>query len=135
MNSFKFSVSLRFFGVNTDPDMICQQLGLSPKWKNKMGEPRKGPRGQELGGVYDRNYCSFKLADKQSGELHEFLEKTIADLMKYKSTFEWVKNNGDRSELFIGWYSSGNTGDILDSSLLRNMGELNIDLALDVYGS
>ncbi|XLX41717.1 hypothetical protein ACK25U_06850 [Ectopseudomonas mendocina] len=135
MHSFIFSVSLRFFGLNTDPDIICQQLKLSPKWKQKVGDLRVDPRGQELGGTYDRNYCSFNLADKQAGELHEFLEKTINYLMQYKSTFELVSSSGDRAELFIGWYSQGNTGDILGSSLLRKIGELNIDLALDVYGS
>ncbi|MBX8490726.1 hypothetical protein K5D56_01880 [Pseudomonas cichorii] len=134
MNSFKFSVSLRFFGLNVDPDIICRELERSPKWKNKIGDPRKGPGGQALGGVYDRNYCSFKLADKQEGELHEFLERTLADLMQYRSTFEWVNKSGDRAELFIGWYSPGNTGTVLDSSLLRKMSELSIDLALDIYG-
>lgn len=135
MHSFVFSVSLRFFSLNIDPDIICQQLQCVPKWKYKMGDLRKTPDGRALGGVYDRSYCSFKLAGRQSVEFHEFLEETIADLFKYKSTFDWVADSGGRSELFIGWDSPGNTGGVFESALLRKLGELNIDLALDVYGS
>ncbi|WP_256388442.1 hypothetical protein [Pandoraea sp. PE-S2R-1] len=37
-------------------------------------------------------------------------------------------------EFFIGWFSTGNTGETLDFELLKKLGELGIDLALDVYG-
>lgn len=134
MHAFKFSVSLRVFSQVVDPDEISVQLGMKPRWKNIMGEPRTNPKGIPLGGVYDSNYCSYSLSPQNEEELHEILDKTVDCLLKHKDLFNKIHNCGGRSEFFIGWYSIGNTGDTFSSTLLYKLGEMKIDLALDVYG-
>lgn len=134
MNPFKFAVSLRYSGKTTDPDLICEHLGLTPKFKHRLGNPRTTPTGQPLKGHYDAHYCLFKIACDQYSELHECLEGTLNNLMKSKAIFDLVKQNGDRFEFFIGWFSTGNTGDIFGSKLIAQLAALNIELAFDVYG-
>ncbi len=134
MHEFTYAVSLRFFSKTVDLGDVCLQLNLNPKWLYKMGEPRVSPKGTLLGGVYDCSYCSVSLEPHESEELHETLERVAVGLMQYKNVFQAIRRDGGRAEFFIGWYSTGNTGDTFDSELLKNLGELEIDLAFDVYG-
>ncbi|OYQ09036.1 hypothetical protein B7R77_18745 [Ralstonia solanacearum K60] len=134
MHKFKYAVSLRFFSKSADLAEVCSQLKLSPKWLNKIGEPRMSPKGTPLGGVYDCSYCSVIFKPHAEEELHETLERVVADLMRHKDIINAVRRDDGRAEFFIGWYSAGNTGDTFDSELLKKLGELEIDLAFDVYG-
>lgn len=134
MHTFRFAVSLRFFGDSADPAEISTQLGWKPKWNHKIGEPRINPKGVPLGGVYDSSYCSFNLTRLDKEELNETLGRVVQELLHYKELFHRIRADGGRSEFFIGWYSPGNTGDSFDYGLLGKLAELQIDLALDVYG-
>ncbi len=134
MHTFRFAVSLRVYSQVVVPSEICAQLGLEPKWKHEIGEPRVSPKGAPLGGVYDHSYCSFSLVRQDDEELHEMLDRIADDLLQHKDLFCLVRDEGGRVEFFIGWYSTGNTGDTFSGTLLRKLGELQIDLALDVYG-
>ncbi len=134
MNTFEFSVSLRIFSIDVAPAEICAQLGLKPKWTHKIGEPRTNPVGVVLGGVYDESYCSFPIERKYDEDLADLLARVTKDLAKHADLFLKICAGGGRSEFFIGWYSVGNTGSTFGNSLLKQIGELGIDLALDVYG-
>ncbi|MEF9388674.1 DUF4279 domain-containing protein [Ralstonia solanacearum species complex bacterium KE056] len=134
MNELSFSVSLRIFTQTVEPDEICKLLGLEPKWKRRIGEPRVNPKGTLLGGVYKRSYCSFSLSRIDDEELHEMLNRVVENLSKNKKLFHRVRDEGGQVEFFIGWYSSGNTADIFGYSLLEKISDLKIDLSFDVYG-
>ena len=134
MHTFRFAVSLRVFSQTIDPSEICTQLGLVPKWRHKIGEPRVNPKGVPLGGFYDSSYCSFSLIRQGEEELHEMLDRIVGELLPHKDLLCRIRDDGGRTEFFIGWYSTGNTGDTFTCTLLRRLGELQIDLALDVYG-
>jgi hypothetical protein len=107
---------------------------MNPKYMHKMGERRTRPDGIFLEGVYDENYCTFSLDRRGDEELHEMLARIIVELLPYKKLFHHIRSEGGCVEFFIGWFSTGNTGDTLGHSMLKRMGELGIDLALDVYG-
>ena len=134
MHSFRFVVSLRVFSQSVDTAEICRSLGLVPKWQHKIGESRATPKGASLSGIYESNYCSFDLERRDTEELHEMLTRTIDGLMKHKEFFHRIRDDEGRTEFFIGWYSSGNSGDIFSHDLLGRLSDLKIDVALDVYG-
>lgn len=134
MHAFRFAVSLRVFSQTVDPSEICEQIGLEPKWKHTIGEPRKNLKGLLLGGVYDCSYCSFSLIRNGDEELHEMLDRIVDGLLQHETLFRRIRDGGGRTEFFIGWYSTGNTGDTFSNALLSKLGVLQIDLALDVYG-
>lgn len=135
MHAFDFSVSLRVFSQTVNPSEICEQLGLEPKWKHTIGEPRTNPKGILLGGLYDCSYCSFSLIRQGDEELHEMLDRVADGLLQHENLFHRIRDSSGRTELFIGWYSSGNTGDSFSNVLLSKLGALRIDVALDVYGA
>jgi hypothetical protein len=130
----RFKASLRFFSQTIDPSEICDQLSLKAEWKQKKGELRTNPKGIALGGVYDISYCSFLIQPKKNEELHEVLDRIADELLKHEPLFRQIRDGGGSIEFFIGWYSTGNTGDTFSSALLEKLGALQIDLALDVYG-
>jgi len=134
MHAFPFEVSLRFFGQTIDPSEISSQLGLEPKWKYKMGDFRTNPKGIVLGGVYDSSYCSFLITPQSHEELHETLDRVVDNLLQHESLFCRIRDSGGCIEFFIGWFSTGNTGDTFSNILLKKLGRLQIDLAFDVYG-
>ncbi len=134
MHEFCFKVSLRIISQTVDPSEICSQLNLEPKWKYKMGDPRENPKGIALGGVYDCSYCSFPITPQNNEELHEVLDRVVDNLLQHEPLFCRIRKGGGRIEFFIGWFSVGNTGDTFSNNLLKKLGVLQIDLALDVYG-
>ncbi|MFC5475100.1 DUF4279 domain-containing protein [Paraherbaspirillum soli] len=134
MHSFHFVVSLRFFSQTIAPSEISVQLGLEPMWQHEIGEPRVSIKGAPLGGIYGSNYCSFRFKRQGSEELNEMLDRIVMNLLQHKIFFDRIREDSGRTEFFIGWYSTGNTGDTFSNSLLSKLGELKIDLALDVYG-
>jgi hypothetical protein len=134
MTTFRYSVSLRVTTKTIDPDEICKTLGITPKIKHKIGEARKTPKGQSLEGVYERSYCLFDLISREGEELHEMLARIIDDLKQYMGLFHRIRESGGRVEFFVGWFSPSNSGDTFDHALLKTIGELHIDLSLDVYG-
>lgn len=134
MHPFRFSVSLRTFSVDVFPNEICDILGLVPRWKNVIGESRKNPNDEPLDGVYERSYCSFDLTQHEGEELSELLDRIADELLPKKDIFRRIRTGGGRTEFFVGWYSASNSGQTFGSALLSKLGELSIDLALDVYG-
>lgn len=133
MHPFTFEVSLRFFTKTHDPNEISGQLGLKPKWMHKIGEPRKSPKGKILEGIYDNNYCSFSILPIKGEQLHEVLNRCAEEFLRHKLLFHQIREAGGSIEFFIGWYSIGNTGNTFDNNLLKKLGNLQIDLALDIY--
>lgn len=106
---------------------------MEPKWQHKKGEQRMTPKGTLLDGTYDLNYCSFSLNAYEGEELHEMLDRIAENLLSHEAFFSQIQNEGGRAEFFVGWYSTGNTGDVLNNNLLNKLAKLKIDLALDIY--
>ncbi|WP_243366542.1 DUF4279 domain-containing protein [Fundidesulfovibrio soli] len=134
MNPFKFSVSLRFWSKSIDCIEIANVILLQPDISHKAGEQRKTPKGTLLDGIYKENYCVFRIERQDDEDLSELLERIADDLLPYKDLFDRVRDEGGVAEFFIGWFTSGNSGDIFNHQLLQKLGELSIDLSFDVYG-
>ncbi|AGG89781.1 DUF4279 domain-containing protein [Rhodanobacter denitrificans] len=135
MNTFRFKISLRFFGSSFDPSDLSTELGIKPTRMWKAGERRTTPKGRELEGIYDESYCTFNIERHGEENLSETLERALASFGQYKDIFHRICIEGGRIEFFIGWFSVGNSGDTLPYKLMSKLAELEIDLALDVYGS
>jgi hypothetical protein len=134
MRTFNFSISLRISSKSIDPLEISDKLNLRPKWLHKIGEARRTPKGRQLDGFYESSYCSFQLNIKNNEGLYNAIDGAADLFSPYKDLFHRIRNDGGRVEFFVGWFSENNTGEILDFALLGKLHELQIDLALDIYG-
>jgi hypothetical protein len=129
-----FSVTLRCHHPNWDPNDISAQLGMTPDVRWKAGEERRTPKGQVLDGQNKSSYwCSPELGgswDDPPKALMDHLEM----LESNRAFIEGFVATGGRIELFLGWGLLGPSGgQLLDAVLLRRLGELHVDLSIDVY--
>jgi hypothetical protein len=135
MNDFNFKAALRFFGASFDPVILSDILNMTPAHMWKAGERRRTPKGTELEGWREQSYCSFDI-DRHNGEdLSATLHRMVSAFTKHKTLFKDLRTDNIRIEIFVGWFSPGNTGSTLSCKLMSKLGALGIDLALDVYGS
>jgi hypothetical protein len=133
MSQFNFSVSLRFTGPTINIAEISKLLGKTPALQQIVGMPRMNPNGMPLEGIYKTSHCSFSIDRIDNEELHKMLARLCAWLEPHTDLLRSLRSSGARIEFFIGWFSEFNSGDTFHYSLLRKIGELGIDLALDVY--
>lgn len=134
MNSFKYDISLRVWHPTLDPDYLSQYLGLTASRKWKAGERRMTPKGDILKGTYEETYCVFSMEHTSSDELVDVVEKMTEKLSVYKTFICDISKSGGKVEYFIGWYSSGNSGQEFSARLIKDLADLDIGLSFDFYG-
>jgi hypothetical protein len=129
-----FSVTLRCYHPDWDPNDISSQLGMMPSISWKVGDRCCTPNGDLLKGERSSSYwCSQKLSGDW-GNPSQTLLQHVATLESKRAFLEKVLATGGRIEFFLGWGLPGPTGgQFLDANLLSRLGELGIDLSIDVY--
>lgn len=134
MNPFKYVVSLRVCHPKMMPEEICKVLGMEAHYKWMAGTPRKTKKGTPLEGYYASTYCSFRFDTPENIGLADFLSQCNKTLGVHKDFFRQVRSTGGSLEYLIGWFSEGDSGELFRSELLSELANLQIDLALAVYG-
>jgi hypothetical protein len=134
LNPYSYQVSLTIFHPTVDSETITENLKLRPKTTHRVGDRRQTPAGSSLGGVYDRSYWMHRFAVPDDGAFPRFLRKVAQSLLLHRSFFRHVQETGGDIELFVGWWSDGkNIGETITHDLMRVLGELRINIGLDVY--
>ena len=122
-----------------DPGRISKELRLRPSRSWKVGEPRRTPKGEPIGGINRDSYWLKSLVKKRyagsrAQSLERFLKLTIARLEPHSTTFRRIKKGGGHVELFIGLFSEApNHGAELPAELLLALGRAGVGLSLDIY--
>jgi len=133
MRKFKYDVSFRVVHPNIDPDEVCNKLNMQAKYKWRVGDRRKTPKGTPLSGVYDYSYCSFLLDQFEEMELIDFLKHWNKKFFNFSDFLNSINSSGGNLEYFIGWYSKGNSGEVFDIDFLKELVKLKISLSIDFY--
>lgn len=133
MNNFKYDVSFRIFHPNMNPKDICKKLNMQATRMWCAGDQRKTPKGTSLPSVYEHSYCSFKLDQTEYTELIDLLKSWNKKLLNFKTFLNKIHSSGGKLEYFIGWYSKESSGEEFDVSLMYELVELKINLAIDFY--
>lgn len=129
----KCSISLRLFSEAIGAEAMLSGVGLEASVTHNKGKPRQTPKGTPLDGVYSESFAVFPLVKNDNRWLSESIKECIARLAHAQNLFTEIKVTGGRAELFIGWFLSGSSGDILTSSLLLEVAGLGLDLSFDIY--
>lgn len=129
----RHSISIRIAHPGMDMSDVCEDLGLVPDFSYSAGDARVTPKGKAIGGVRDGSYWLHSFMERNDGDVESSLEEIVRFLAVRQKFFERITKTGGRSELFIGWFSSENTGFNIGSSILRQLVDLNIDLSFDIY--
>ena len=97
------------------------------------GAPRQTPTGRALSGTYSESYWASELEfSSDSG----FLEKVIymvGKLSGVKDNLRDFKASNGKIEIYLQMPGSSNNGGILESELLKRLGDLGVDLLIEVF--
>jgi hypothetical protein len=133
MASFRYELSLRMEHPDADLSAVCGKLDLVPARAWRAGEPRITPAGNPLAGTYERSYCTIDIKHGANELPCEALRGLVKRLMSKKELLEELSGTGGNFNVFIGWYSNGNSGERFDWSVLRDLADLKLSLDLDIY--
>jgi hypothetical protein len=133
MGSVRYKVSLRIKHPDLDLSDVCRDLGLTPKHIWKAGDQRRTPKGTILPGNRDSSYCSVPFDDSGEKYLSGKINYVLNALIPHRSILETVSLSGGDISVSIGWFSSGDSGDTVDSMTLKKMADLRISVELYIY--
>ena len=142
-NEFYYSVSLSIVHPNLDPAIVSKAIDcLRPRIEAKAGTERRSNDGSLVLPVR-RTLLTHWMADLHDAEqvysgdiaISDLIAEQLVKLAGHKQLFSEIKSEGTVS-LRIGWFSITNhSAGVLDYDLLRQCGELGLDIELNYYGA
>ena len=123
-----FDVSLRLWHPTMTASEISRNLGIEPTTQ------RDADSITNLGYTKDMTYWTRRVVESGTGNLPHSLVRITEELKRRGPFLTEMAATGGRIELYIGLFLDGNVGELFPASLLGVLGELHIDLAIDIYG-
>ena len=135
MKPTRYKVSLRITHPFLDLSFVAAAIGLQPSYIWKTGDKRKTPKGTILDGYRDNSYCIIDVKGSSQSSLRDQVEDLFSRIMPHKHVFDKISCTGGDISLYIGWFSSGDSGNGLDLVIIKKMIDLNMSLQINVYCS
>jgi len=125
-----FSISLRIFSDNLEPNQITKLLRYNPTKELKKNDPINNKSKR----ISEKNVWELTLkANDSSKNINSEILNILNNINKNKRSWKII-NNHSRVDLFIGMVmKSKNKGIEIDPILMRLLGKLNITIGFDVY--
>ena len=115
-------------------EVITEALGMKPRFRWNVGD-REGHTQAPLEGTYPTTYWCSDAVKGMGFDLEERLRLEIAGVEPHSDFLTLFTSTGGSIEYYIGWSTDAvNTGATFGADLLKRLGDLEIDLSLDVYG-
>lgn len=134
MADFDYKVSFRVTHPSRTADEISAMLELTPRHCWNVGEPRATPKGTLLGGIRDRSYCSFPMGEGEDGRVASCVADALEALAPHDDYLSELRKTGGTFDFFIYWEADRSAGEAFPPDLLLKLGQLGIELQLDIYG-
>lgn len=133
MEMYTGNISIRFRHPTENLEFISSLLGLTCFRNWTVGSPQQTPTGEPLKGKYNDSYWVSRLEFPSEEGFIEQLMYIIDLLVKEKETLYDLKTTGGSIEIYLQLSGSINNGDTINSSLLKIMGDLGVDLLIEVF--
>ena len=133
MGSFTYRLSFRATHPDADLSVVSDALGVPPSRLWRAGEPRTTPTGGQLAGVNKVSYCTIPLDQEPGTPLPDAIASVLKRLRAERRILDPLAASGGSFNFFVGWFTDGNSGEILDWHLLKDLADLKISLDMDVY--
>ncbi|MDR2549861.1 MAG: hypothetical protein LBD10_06670 [Desulfobulbus sp.] len=98
------------------------------------GSQRETPAGKKLLDVYKESYwCSESIRFSEKKGFSLDLKNIINRLKNIENEIKFIKSTGGDVEIYVNFLGSVDNGDTIDSSTLKTIGELGVNLSLEVF--
>ncbi|HVL94634.1 MAG TPA: hypothetical protein VM266_02125 [Solirubrobacteraceae bacterium] len=135
MSTGRYELSLRVFHPREEPGVLTSIFERRPQTAWARGTARLGPDGGRLPGEHDTTYWTAHVGSGEIRDLAGALGGLATDLAGRRADIERLVDGGGRVECLVGWFEDGNSAVELPHELLHELGDIGVDLALDVYGA
>ena len=126
-------ILLRFKHPTRDLAFLASVLSMPCSISWVAGSPRQTPRGDSLPGIRSDSYWTSKLKYPCENGFQEQLIYIIDRLARAKIDFHEFKVSGGRIEIYFQLPGSKNNGDTIESICLKTLGEMGVDLLIEVF--
>jgi hypothetical protein len=137
MQSYSFSVALRFWHPHVDPRVITTQLGIPPEISVQANLPRFTPKGTPLEGVYRETHWHAQPCARwrESAELdaEQAVLELLPQLAPHGPFIHQLLATGGRALIHVSSYGPGNYALVFTPELMAKCAGLGLSLAHDVY--
>jgi hypothetical protein len=138
MQSYSFSVALRIWHPNIDPQVISRTLGLKAQHSALAGAARTTPKGRKLGGTHAESYWHsdpFERGDYAStDDLAEDVLASVVEVLAPKKAFLLLlREQGASTHLQVASFSNRNYAIELSPAFLGACVDLGLSVVHDVY--
>jgi hypothetical protein len=137
MQFYSHLLDLRIWHPELDPDLVTKTLGLRANIAWRSGDPRRTPKGTDLGGTRTGGYwaCnpfSYGWRDSADSQVEDGLAELVTFLEPHRDFLLGI-NQGGRVRVWISTHSNRNFALELSPSLLTRIASLDITLVHDVF--
>lgn len=126
-------VLVRFWHPTRDLAFLSSLLSMPCFRSWTAGSSRETPLGDQLNGTYSDSYWTSQLEFPGEAGFREKLVLAIDRLMRVKKNIHEFKSSGGKIEIYLQLTGSINNGDTIESALIKTMGELGVDLLIEVF--
>jgi hypothetical protein len=133
MGTYRFALSIQIRHPSADLLPIAQGISKTPDSIWKRGEQKVDKVGKPIGDPKRSSYCLYKIAVQAGDDLNMRLIEAIKLIEPVKDELVELYKSGGEANLFIGWFSDGDSGDIIDPQTLRTISDLGLSFDLDLY--
>lgn len=127
-------IIVRVWHPTNDLEVFSSLLSM-PKMRSwQAGSQRQTPTGRVLPGTNKESYwCSEQLRFSSDEGFKEEMASTVRSLIAAGQEFRDLKATGGKIELYLQLPGSVNNGGTFESSVLKTLGELGVDLLVEVF--
>ena len=115
------------------PDEISDELNLNPDVSMCVGQPRRGPKGKPLPGVYLDTRWSVQ--EVRNGDRYFFtrLDKLLDRFSQHRDFLRRVAETGGRTNFIIELPGEVNIGNTLTERTVAKLADLKGSLGVEVF--
>jgi hypothetical protein len=127
-----YQVSLRVVHPAMSPSVVTQRLKLAPSASWKKGEPRRTPKGRDIGGVRESSYWCARLRVRPAGDIATVVASALERFEKHRAFFRKAVASGGRVSLYVTGRGGG-LAEVFELSLLSRLVRMSCVLELEVF--
>jgi hypothetical protein len=130
----RFHVELFIKHPALDPADISTALGLEAHFAQRVGDPRRTPKGTPLSGNYPDTRWRHRV---ECGAMDQWFAAEATSLLDrlepHKAFFAELKSSGGSACLIIQFFNDGYLSDELPHACLAKLVELGLDLGIECF--
>ena len=129
----RYVVSLRVFHSHLAPSEIEAALGMEAAGAQTAGELWRTPKGRVTGTIARPTVVRFALPDADGQPLEDYIADRLAALLPRRTQIRRLVEDDARIDFFVGVFLDRSDGLTISAPLSASLGDLGIDLVLDMY--